>query len=127
MAEITAPMPTQTSISTQETMTPTTPVTATDLPVPLSLVIQNTGHHNLGEKLEFKVRRCRAVWTGRFLVEKDHCSFYTPKLFSSSQKCQGSVTGRRNNFIGLALFCMGSSYCTHTDTHSHKTQGVLRS
>lgn len=37
MAEITAPVPTQTSISTQETMTPTTPVTATDLPAPLAL------------------------------------------------------------------------------------------
>lgn len=130
MAEITAPLPTQ----TQHQYTGNNdPNKTSDRHRPPSsspsLVIQNTGHHDLGEKLEFKVRRCRAAWTGRFLVDKDHCRFYTPKLFSSSQKCQGSVTGRRDNFIGLAGFCMGSSYCTHThtDTHSQETQAVLRS
>lgn len=123
MAEITAPMPTQTQYQYTGNNDPNNTSDCHRPPSSsLPLVIQNTGHQNLVEKLEFKVRRCRAVWTGRILVDNNHCSFYTPKLFSSSQKCQGSVTGRFNNFIGLGLFRMGSSYCTHThtDTHSQK-------
>lgn len=49
------------------------------------------------------------MWTGRNLVDKSHYTFYTQKLFNGSQKCQDSVTGSLNNFIGFGLFGLGSA------------------
>lgn len=49
------------------------------------------------------------MWTGRNLVDKRLYTFYTQELFSGSQKCQDSVTGSLNNFIGFGLFCLGTA------------------
>lgn len=49
------------------------------------------------------------MWTRSNLVDKSRYTFYTQKPFSGSQKCQDSVTGCLNNFIGLGFICLGSA------------------
>ena len=122
-ARITAPTPTQTKCLTNTGNNESNDInalrqtTTSDLLAPpvcsSSSVIQNT--HNLRKllrKLEFLVGRGLAVWTGRSLVDKSHCSFYIQKLFSGSQKCQDSVTDCLNNFIEFELFCLSSAGST---------------
>lgn len=119
-ARITALTPTQTQCLTNTGNNESNNIntlwqtTTSDLPAPPFCssysVIQNTqDFRKLLRKLEFQVRRCWAVWTGRNLVDKSHYTFYTQKLFSGSQKCQDSVTGSLNNFIRFGLFCLGSA------------------
>lgn len=60
-------------------------------------------------KQEFLSGRWWAVWTRSNPVDKSRYTFYTQKPFSGSQKCQDSVTGCLNNFIGLGFICLGSA------------------
>lgn len=119
-ARITALTPTQTQCLTNTGNNESNNInalwqtTTSDLPAPpfcsSSSVIQNTqDFRKLLRELEFQVGRCLAVWTGRNLEDRSHYTFYTQKPFSESQKCQDSVTGSLNNFIGFGLFCFGSA------------------